>query len=434
MNSVMIAGSFGPLAHRVQSALRAHGARVAFLDNGRGEGEADVLLVLCGPGEDLRLGSLVPALASFASKARRVWLVTSAPPTPDALIVEDSLRYLSSSLAVRRVAERDTSAPNVAAALAEAALASPAARPSPVFLVTGAAGQIGRAMTALLDREGIAHLDVTRRPSPGAFACDLSDPSCIERLAEFCRSSTHVVHLAARISAEKDLARSYSEQFAVNAGATLNLLKALPASVRHISFASSFTVYGAARTPAVDEHHPLQPTSGYALGKLAAERYLADYAGRSGTALACLRYTSVFGPGPAPGRAIPSMIERLLDGLAPQVYGDGRARRDYLYVDDVCRATLAASLKDAEGVFNVGSGVGTSTAELARTLVRLSVAASEPVFLPLAPGTPPPWSIVYDIGKTSRVLGVEPAVSLEEGLRRTMDWLRTARTRACRSL
>jgi UDP-glucose 4-epimerase len=292
-----------------------------------------------------------------------------------------------------------------------------------VVLVTGAAGQIGRALGRLLDEKGIARrgVDVVEAPGDAPFLrCDLSDPAGIAALREFCRPVTHAVHLASRITNEKDLAACYARQYALNVGGTLNLLEALPAGLRHVAFASTMTVYGAPRSLPVRESHPVAPNCVYALCKLAAERFLAEFAGGRGIPAAVLRYSSAYGPGPFVPRAIPRMIRRLLDGEPPEVFGDGSVRRDYIYVDDLCRATLQACRLEADGVFNVGTGIGTSSAELAAMLSRLAGARLQPRRVGGALDAQAASSLWFDIAKMRRELGCSPEVSLEDGLAATI--------------
>lgn len=293
----------------------------------------------------------------------------------------------------------------------------------PVILVTGASGQIGRAMTRLLDAQGLAHRGIDLAPSVGNapfLQCDLSSPD-EGALKNFCRSVTHVISLAGRISRSKSLAESYGEQYRVSVQGTRNLLKALPAGLQHLCFASSMTVYGSPRAERVDETEPAQPNCIYALCKLAAERHLQDFSAKTGVPTALLRYSSVYGPGPALKTAIPHMINRLLKGQAPEINGEGLVARDYLFIDDLCGATLQASLKRAGGVYNVGTGIGTSTLKLARTLIQLTKSSMKPIHLRGIVDAQAAASLVYDISKMRRELGYSPRVSLEEGLKITIQ-------------
>lgn len=422
--SALISGGGAAEAECLSRELRAAGIRARRLDGKPADAEAVFFFFL--PLDSL--ASRIEAVAALRRRLRRIVLLAPAERSAIQLAAEDALRYLAAqrSATISLVAQgKGTSSADFFRKAASLARGAAPAR-APVVLLTGASGQIGRAMAALLDESKIPHLDVCRsRPASASrfLSCDLTDPSAADRLAEFCRPATHVIHLASKISNAKELAGAYREQFEVNVGATERLLRSLPPDLRHFAYASSFTVYGGADRP-IDERFPVAPGSVYALCKLAVERQLAEFQARTGVPIAILRYASVYGPGPAPGRAIPAMIERLLAGQAPEVVGAGLARRDYVHVGDVCRATLRASLQEAEGVFNIGTGVGTATSELAALLVRLSGSSAAPVFLPQPPGAQAPASFVYDIGKMRRELGFVPDVSLEQGLLDTIRYFK----------
>lgn len=430
----LLAGGRGPLVEPLGRALAALSL----------PGPERPLVFVCGP------SGAGPAEVESAARAAagapglsQVCLVTAEPACTAARVAEDALRYLASGAGAPFVAVRAPAADFeggegsrrlaalAAAAVAESARGERVAPPPPrVLLVTGAAGQIGRAFSRLLDAQGLAHRGLDFAPPPeGSTApylrTDLSAAGAEAALAEFCAPVTHVVHLAGRITNAKSLAEGYREQHALNVEGTLRLLAALPGGLRHFAYASSMTVYGnGASGEPVDETRPPEPNCVYALMKLAVERHLGDFARRTGTRVALLRYTSAYGPGPASGRAIPAMILRLLAGRAPEVHGDGSARRDYIYVDDLCRATLESSLREVEGVLNIGTGVGISAAELASLLARLTGAGLEPVFTGRGVDAQGASSLVYDIGRMRRVLDYEPQTSLEEGLARTIGHFR----------
>jgi UDP-glucose 4-epimerase len=295
----------------------------------------------------------------------------------------------------------------------------------PAFLVTGAAGHLGRIMGRMLGELGLAWRGVDRIPHDGCPApflvCDLSDPGATGRLRRFCRGTTHVIHLAGRITNCRSIEASYAEQFQISVLGTLNLLKALGPETGHFSFASSMTVYGVPRTLPVHESHPVEPNCVYALCKLAAERYLSAHAKSAGRRVCLLRYSSAYGPGPADGRAIQSMIARVLSGAMPIVKGDGLVQRDYIFQDDLCRVTIAAALQGASGVLNVGSGRGTASVELAYKVLDLLDAEGRPEFVEREPDGPVASSMVYDITKMRALMGDAPLTTLDEGLALTIE-------------
>lgn len=445
--AALIAGAGGLAAEKLLSELASSGRPARLLGREARPEAVGVLFYVDGQGHDLGAGLSAAAAAVEARPGlKHVCLLGGERPGAASRSVEDALRYLASQRGARLSVVRagpEAFGDDAAAARLASLAVSAAARGvdgvvplpperKPVVLVTGSSGNIGRALGRLMRERGIECRGTDLRPAAASpygdfLKCDLSSPAAAGELADFCRTATHVVHLASRITNAKALAESYAEQYAVNVVGTANLLRALPPTVRHFAYASSMTVYGNAAAPVVDESHPVRPNCVYALTKLAAERLLLEEGARRGVKIALLRFTGAYGPGSVPGRAIPDMILRLLDGQAPEVHGGGTARRDYIYVDDLCRATLQALLLEAEGVFNVGTGVGVSAAELAEMLIRLTGAGVAPANTGREVDAQGASSMVYDIGKMRRELGFTPEISLEEGLRRTIRHFQEAK-------
>lgn len=290
------------------------------------------------------------------------------------------------------------------------------------ILITGISGQIGTRMAGMLAGRGVrfSGLDIAPpRVDCPFFRYDLTSPAEGPELAEFLAPVTHVVHLASVMSVADDVSAQFDEHFRVNVVGLTHLLRALPPGIEHFAFASSMTVYGVPERMPVDEGHPTRPNNLYALGKLAAERYLRLHARAAGLPTALLRYSSVYGPGAITHRAVPNMIETVLDGGVPHINGTGATVRDYVYIDDVVEATLAAGRLCADGVFNVGSGRATSVAEVARTVLDELAPEREPVY---DASRPDGYDMHYSVQRMVRELGCPPRVGFAEGIRLTAAW------------
>jgi UDP-glucose 4-epimerase len=303
---------------------------------------------------------------------------------------------------------------------------TPAEPIEPVVLVTGASGRIGTAMVALLRSLGIERRCIDLVLSPASepwLACDLTDASIYGTLRDFCLPVTHVIHLASRVTASKDPI-DFSPQFRIEVESLRNLLGALPDGVRHVSIASSMTVYGSPLRLPVDETHPLKPLSIYGSCKVLSEQTLADFSRERGIPAAALRISSAYGPGRARPIAIDSMIALALKGRTPEVFGDGTVKRDYIFVDDVCRAALAVSFSGASGPINVGTGIGTSSAELAIAVARLAGLGKRLRLMPRALDEQAASSMIMDVRRLTRKTGFAPSIPLEDGLAKTLDYFR----------
>ena len=234
---------------------------------------------------------------------------------------------------------------------------------------------------------------------------------------------THCYHLAAQIDVRVSVARP-DHDAQVNVLGTVNLLQAALEHGTQIVFSSTGgAIYGECDGPA-GEDAPRLPISPYGTSKLAAEEYLATYNRLYGTRHVALRYGNVYGPRQDPhGEAgvVSIFFSTLLDGEAPKVFGDGAQTRDYVYVGDVARATVAAAGHEGS-VYNVGTGRETSVIELFALCQRIAGTDFDATFMPPRPGEI--QRSVVDPSRAVDELGWRPEHSLEDGLRETFDFFR----------
>ena len=212
---------------------------------------------------------------------------------------------------------------------------------------------------------------------------------------------------------------------AVNVEGTLNvLLAARDEEVRRVVFSSSTSVYGSSRERPTREESPLDPISPYGVAKLAAERYCVAFSRvYESFESVVLRYFNVFGPRQSPrsqyAAVIPLFITAIAAGEPVTIHGDGEQSRDFTYVDNIVAATIAAaSAAGASGrVFNVAGGAPASVNRVADAIGAILGRPVEKLYAPRRPGDiQDSWA---DLSAARAALGYEPAISLEEGLRRT---------------
>ncbi|HUT27837.1 MAG TPA: GDP-mannose 4,6-dehydratase [Methanomassiliicoccales archaeon] len=304
-------------------------------------------------------------------------------------------------------------------------------------VVTGAAGFIGSTLTDLLLSEGhevvaVDNFDdyysgkmrfLSRHLGNDAFRLKEVDILDIDALRQTFEDAEVVFHLAAqagvRISV-KDPLRSHH----ANTTGTLNvLLAARDEGVRRVVSSSSSSVYGnAVRLPA-GEGDPTVPISPYAASKLAAEYYCSLFYKLYGLESVSLRYFTVYGPRQRPDMAIRIFTDRALDGKRPQIFGDGEQTRDFTFVTDVVDAIRrCADCPDPKGEpLNVCSGSTISVNQVVRSILKaVGREDLQPEHLPPQPGdVDHTWG---DNTKAKRLLGWEPKVMIDEGLRRFVDW------------
>ena len=306
-------------------------------------------------------------------------------------------------------------------------------------LITGGAGFIGSTVADAFLAEGHAvtvldNLSSGKREQVPAGAdfvqADIRSPESARCIKD--GGFDVVCHLAAQIDVRKSVTDP-NYDVDVNIGGSVNIMHAVHATGRktRIIFASTGgAVYGDFVEPPNLETYAKDPESPYGIAKFAVELYLAYYARVQGLDYVALRFANVFGPRQDPhGEAgvVAIFCQRIIDGKALTVFGDGGQTRDYVYVGDVARAhvlaakhgTIPAGRVD-DRAFNLGTQRETSVLELAQALMR---AAGKEVALSHAPARAGEQRrSVVSIAKATSTLGWTPQVGLEDGLRRTYDW------------
>ncbi len=301
------------------------------------------------------------------------------------------------------------------------------------ILVTGGAGFIASHVADAFVAAGhqvaiVDDLSSGRReqvnPKARFYQLDVQDPGIAD---VFRREQPEVLcHHAAQM----DVRRSVMDpgfDARVNILGLLNLLEhGRQHGLKRVLFSSTGgAIYGEQDTFPAPETHKTEPVSPYGVAKLASERYLFFYSVTYGISYAALRYANVYGPRQNPrGEAgvVAIFCEKLLRGEQPIVNGDGTQTRDYVYVGDLVRANLTALTSDFTGAVNLGTGIETDVNAIFRLLVRLCGSAAAERHGPAKPGEQ--RRSVIDNGLAQRVLRWRPEVSLEEGLRHTVDFFR----------
>lgn len=301
-------------------------------------------------------------------------------------------------------------------------------------LVTGGAGFIGSHVAALLIAAGheVAVVDDLSTGNPanvpaGArfYACDICDERLDAIFADFHPEvvSHHAAQMSVRVSIQEP-----RHDAAVNVGGSVHLLEcAVKAGTRKVIYASTGgAVYGEPRYLPCDEEHPIDPRCHYGISKHTVEHYLALYSHLYGLDFTALRYPNVFGPRQDPeGEAgvVAIFARRMLHDLPVTIFGDGLQERDFVFVSDVARATLAALDAGSRAIINLGSGKGTSVKAIFEHLAHVTGYTRSPEFQPARLGEIHRIFLTGD--RAIDLLDWAPAITLEAGLIETVDWVRT---------
>jgi len=296
------------------------------------------------------------------------------------------------------------------------------------FLITGGAGFIGHELARRLLEHGhsvrvvddLSAGDPGRLPDDAIFARgDIND---VPRLWTLLQGVDCVYHLAARVSVSESI-RYPREYNTVNVGGTVSVLEAIrDVGVKRLVFASSGAIYGDQGAQPLHEALPPDPLSPYAVSKLAAEHYIHTVGRLWQLETVCLRIFNAYGPlqqlPNAHPPVIPQFIRQALGGGSLVLHNNGVQTRDFVYLDDVVEALIAAATApDVDRrIINVGSGVETSIRELA---VAVGEATGREVHLLNVGAAGGGVSrMCADLTLARALLGYAPTVFLSEGLRR----------------
>ena len=293
-------------------------------------------------------------------------------------------------------------------------------------LVTGGAGFIGSNLVDALVARGddvvvLDDLSSGKRSNVNPAARFVEGSILTDALDEAMRDPEVCFHLAAQADVPTSVARpEFDAQ--VNVVGTVRVLAA--AGDAAVVFSSTGgAIYGECERPA-REDDPLLPLSPYGIAKLAGEEYLAGWNRMHATRHTALRFANVYGPrqeAGLEGGVVAIFLNAMAAGAETRIYGDGQQTRDFVHVEDVVRALLAAVGRG--GAFNVGSGVETPILELHQLCGAVTGDLREPSFGPAREGDV--LRSVLDVSLIERELGWRQQVPLDDGLRGTWDWVRS---------
>jgi len=269
----------------------------------------------------------------------------------------------------------------------------------------------------------LANLEsVARNPQYTFIKGDICDAAAVEAAMDGCQT---VVHFAA----ESHVDRSIYEPAPViqtNVTGTFVLLQiARKLNIKKFIHVSTDEVYGDMMPGAfADENSPLQPSSPYSASKAGSDLIVRSYVRTFDFPAVITRASNNYGPFQFPEKFLPLMITNALDGKPLPIYGDGKQERDWLHVTDHCRGILAVLERGRIGeVYNIGGLDVLENLTLARRLLKATGKTEALLsYVKDRPGHDRRYALRCD--KIERELGWKPSISLEDGLRQTIDWYR----------
>ncbi len=299
------------------------------------------------------------------------------------------------------------------------------------LLVTGGCGFIGSNLVPFLINKGfnVRILDNMSRgkaenitaPNVDIIEGDIRNVSDVENATE---DIDCVIHLAAYGSVIESIEEPF-ENFDINVGGTLNLLQgSIKAGIKKFVFASTGGALIGNAKPPVDEKSLPKPISPYGAGKLCCEAYCNAFAHSYGIQTVILRFANVYGPYSAHKLgAVTTFIKAVMEGKPINIYGDGTASRDFLYVNDLCIGIHSALMNNLEPgiVLHLASGIETLISDLAQMIIETSgKEGHEIVCHSPRRGEVERNFASYDLAR--RMIGFSPLVSLSEGLKMSWGW------------
>lgn len=303
------------------------------------------------------------------------------------------------------------------------------------YLVTGGAGFIGSNLVDELVRRGqdVVVLDdlssgkeenlAAVRPKIDLRIGNIADLAAVQSA---CNGMDYVIHLAARTSVPRSVADPLETNH-VNIDGTLNvLIAARDAKLRRFVFAASSSAYGESAELPKTETMPGSPISPYGVTKLAGELYAQVFGRAYGLENTSLRYFNVFGPRQDPSSQYSGVLSRfmlaVIRGESPVIYGDGEQSRDFTYIANVVDVTLrACEVPGASGmVMNGGTGARITLNQVLKLLEKITGKKIQAKYEP--PRVGDIKDSQADISLARKVLGYQPLVDFEQGLRLTWDW------------
>lgn len=254
---------------------------------------------------------------------------------------------------------------------------------------------------------------------------DIRDFSICKSVCEGMDAISHQAALGSVPRSMKDPLTTHD----VNVNGTVNIFTAAKeAGIKNIVYASSSSVYGDSITLPKKEEHGGNLLSPYALTKSIAEQYALVYARSYNMTFTGLRYFNIFGPQQDPGgpyaAVIPLFLKSIIEGTAPQIFGDGEQSRDFTYVSNAVQANIKGlfnqSKKGGANAYNIACGYRTTVNDLWKELTQVSGSNLSPIHLPTRQGDIP--HSLADISKAKSELKFIPDTTFQEGLKKTYEW------------
>ena len=284
------------------------------------------------------------------------------------------------------------------------------------ILVTGGTGFIGTSLVKKLSKHEISVVSRHKSRKNKYYLVDITNKKNLGTVFSKERPE-YVFHLAAQVNPRLSMEKPI-EDTKVNLFGTMNVLDMCRKyDTRKIIFSSTSAVYGEPRYLPVDEKHETLPISIYGASKLTAEKYTEMYCNAYGIKYTILRYANVYGPG---SRSVISIfVKNIIRKKSPMIFGDGNQTRDYIYIDDIVRATILA-IKNADNLkLNIGTGKEASIKNIVSIISKQLESSIKPIYKPEKKGEIK--KIFLDVSIAKKYLKWKPLIDVNSGIKKLVS-------------
>jgi len=294
------------------------------------------------------------------------------------------------------------------------------------ILVTGCSGQIGKNLIPKLIELGldVYGLDLQKPENNKLYQfllADLTDSKSLLLHSKILSKIDLVVHLASKIENTQNVVTNSKKNIEINIQGTINLIEFLT-NVEHIFYASSYMVYGDTYCDLINEKHNTNPSNIYGSSKLTTEKFLQVLANKKKFVLTIFRFMGIFGPDtPRSGRAIPTFIDLILSDKSPILIGDGKNRRNHIYLDDAIHAIINSLKFSTGGIFNIGGKESPNNLELISIINEIANKKVEPIYKNLENKE---LDFILDNSLAIKKINYNPIIGIKNGLINHIESLR----------
>ena len=288
------------------------------------------------------------------------------------------------------------------------------------ILVTGISGQIGRFLSRELVLRKKNFLGLDFRTSENLefeiLKIPLTEKNILLKNKKKFKDIDTLIHLASKIDVEPNILKSGKNSIEQNIFGILNLLEILP-NLEHISYTSTYMVYGTPQKKIIKENHPTNPNNVYGASKLATEKFLQIFSEQNDVKLSILRLMGVYDLENPYNQAIPSFIKLIANNKRPVIYGDGNTKRNHIHITDVIDAILQSVKIKKHGIFNIGGPNSPSNLELVEIINQKFDKKIAPIFKKTREKQ---YDFITDISPAKKELDFYPKIGINQGIERTV--------------